>query len=278
MGDNGAVTTSGHTATRSPKADAQLMAAAAEARAALESTVSPTARTEVGEHLGAVAEDERVVTHFFAVTHPGYVGWRWAVTVTRASRQKAVTLNEVVMLPGESAVQPPEWLPWKDRVAADDLGPGDLVPVTEDDVRLVPAYLVGDEALDVAAARQQREVTRELGLGREVVLSIEGRDEAADRWYEGPHGPDNPIAKVAPGHCATCGFLLRLAGSLTHQFGVCANASSPSDGHVVSHDHGCGAHSDVREEPSQHQPAASSPFHDTLTFDTWGDADLEIIR
>ena len=71
---------------------------------------------------------------------------------------------------------------------------------------------------------------------------------------------------------------LRIAGPLTHQFGVCANVSSPSDGHAVSFDHGCGAHSDVREESSQHQPASAMPFHDTLTFDTWGDAELEIIR
>jgi hypothetical protein len=111
------------------------MAAVDEALAALVGTVS---ETEVGEHLGAVAEDERVVTHFFAATDPGYVGWRWAVTITRAYRQKTVTLNEVVMLPGESALQPPEWVPWKDRMAPGDLGPGDLVPVTEDDLRLVP--------------------------------------------------------------------------------------------------------------------------------------------
>jgi hypothetical protein len=269
------MTTPTQSPTRGPKADPQLMAAQDEARAALVDTVS---ETEVGEYLGAVAEDERVVTHFFAATDRGYVGWRWAVTITRASRQKTVTLNEVVMLPGESAVQAPEWVPWKDRMAPGDLGPGDLVPVTVDDVRLVAGYLVGDEALDAAAARDQREVIREIGLGRELVLSVEGRDEAADRWYDGPHGPYDPIAKVAPGHCGSCGFLLRIAGPLTYQFGVCANVSSPSDGHAVSFDHGCGAHSDVREEPSQHQPATGTPFHDTLTFDTWGDADLEIIR
>jgi len=251
------------------------MAAVDEARAALVATV---AEAEVGEHLGALPEDERVVTHYFAATDPGYVGWRWAVTITRASRQKEVTLNEIVMLPGQTAVQPPEWVPWKDRVQPEDLGPGDLVPVREHDPRLVPGYLVGDQELSPAAAREQREVIRELGLGREVVLSVEGRDEAADRWYDGPHGPFAPIAKEAPGRCGSCGFLVRLSGPLTHQFGVCANVSSPSDGHVVSFDHGCGAHSDVREEPSQHQPATAMPFHDTLTFDTWGDAELEIIR
>jgi DUF3027 family protein len=280
VGDNDAVTTPTPAPTRGAKADALLMGAVDEARAALVSTV-PAA--EVGDHLGAVAEDERVVTHYFATTDRGYVGWRWAVTITRAARQKTVTLNEIVLLPSETAVQAPEWIPWKDRMAPGDLGPGDLVPVPVDDPRLVPGYLVGDEALDAASAREQREVIREVGLGRDVVLSIEGRDEAADRWYEGPHGPHDPIAKVAPGNCGSCGFLIRLAGPMTSRFGVCANVSSPSDGHAVSFDHGCGAHSDVRDEPSQHQPAAAAPYHDTLTFDTltfetWGDADLEIIR
>ena len=225
-----------------------------------------------------MAEDERVVTHFFASTDPGYVGWRWAVTITRAPRQKTVTLNEIVMLPSDSAVVPPEWVPWKDRMAPEDLGPGDLVPIAADDPRLVPGYLVGDDALDSATAREQREVIREVGLGRELVLSVDGRDDAADRWYDGAHGPDDPIAKVAPARCGTCGFLVRISGPLGGQFGVCANLSSPSDGHAVSFDHGCGAHSDVHEEPSQHQPSTPLPFHDTLTFDTWGDAELEIIR
>ncbi len=251
------------------------MAAVDEASAALLGTV---AASEVGEHLGVVVEDERVVTHFFAAADPGYVGWRWAVTITRAPRQKTVTLNEVVMLPSELAVTAPEWVPWKDRVAPDDLGPGDLVPVADDDPRLVPGYLVGDEPLDGTSARELREVVFDVGLGRQVVLSVEGREEAADRWYDGEHGPDDPIAKVAPAQCETCGFLVRIRGPLSLQFGVCANVSSPSDGHVVSYDHGCGAHSDVHGEPSQHQPAAPLPYHDTLTSDAWGDADLELIR
>lgn len=251
------------------------MAASDEAGAALRSAVGAS---QVGAHVGAIVEDERVVTQLFDTTDPGYVGWRWAVTITRAPRQKAITVNEIVLLPGDTAVMAPEWVPWKDRMAPEDLRPGDLVPVSYDDPRLVPGYLVGDEALDAANARDQREVVRELGLGRELVLSVEGRDEAADRWYEGTNGPDDPIAKVAPALCATCGFLVRLNGALASMFGVCANVASPSDGHVVSFDHGCGAHSDVREEPGEHQPAAPLPFHDTLTFDTWGDADLEIIR
>lgn len=251
------------------------MAAVDDARAALVETVG---EEMVGEHLDALAEDDRLVTHHFACEDAGYVGWRWAVTVTRAPRQKVVTVNEVVLLPGVAAVLAPEWVPWRDRMAAGDLGPGDLVPVELDDLRLVPGYLVGDEALDGTSVRELREVTREVGLGRELVLSVEGRDEAAERWYDGPHGPDDPIAKAAPAQCVTCGFLVRMSGPLSAEFGVCANASSPSDGHAVSYDHGCGAHSDVRDESSHHEPGSPAPFHDTLTFDTWGDAELEIIR
>jgi hypothetical protein len=251
------------------------MAAVDEARTALVESVGDSS---VGDHLGAVAEDDRVVTHLFDCHDRGYVGWRWAVTLVRAPRQKQVTLNEIALLPGEAAVRPPEWIPWKDRVAPDDLGPGDLVPVSDDDPRLVPGYLVGDESLDAGNSRERREVVREVGLGREVVLSIEGRDDAAQRWYEGPHGPDNAVAREAPGRCGSCGFLLRLSGPLSLRFGVCANISSPSDGHAVSFDHGCGAHSDVRQERPQQSQTAAQPFHDTLTFDTWGDAELEIIR
>jgi hypothetical protein len=42
----------------------------------------------VGEHLGVVAEDDRVVTHRFVSGAPGYRGWQWAVTVARAPRAR----------------------------------------------------------------------------------------------------------------------------------------------------------------------------------------------
>ena len=62
----------------------------------------------VGEHLGARADDDRVVTHLFACPHPGYQGWRWSVTVARASRAKVVTVDEVVLLPGEGSMLAPD--------------------------------------------------------------------------------------------------------------------------------------------------------------------------
>lgn len=260
--------------TKAVKRDAALVAAVEVASAALAEEVGPDG---FGAHLGAEAEAERVVTHFFAATHAGYTGWRWAVTLTRAPRLKSVTVNEVVLLPGDEALVAPTWVPWKERLGKGDLGPGDLLPVEENDTRLVPGYLVGDPPLDPQTAREVREVVREVGLGREWVLSVEGRDQAAERWEASEKGPAAPIAVAAPAHCQTCGFMVRLAGPLASGFGVCANGSSPSDGEVVALTHGCGAHSDVRPEPSGQQQVAAEPILDTYTPDAWGDGDFEIV-
>src|SRR5215470_11711405 len=40
---------------------------------------------QVGEHVGADADGDRVVTHLFACLDPAYRGWRWAVTLARAT-------------------------------------------------------------------------------------------------------------------------------------------------------------------------------------------------
>jgi hypothetical protein len=268
----GATTTPAEPAKK-PKADAALASAVDDARAILASEVG---EDQFGEHLGVVVEDDRVVTHLFEARQPGYRGWQWGVTMTRAPRQKALTVNEIVLLPGAAALQPPPWVPWKERVQKGDLGPGDLVPIEEDDVRLVPGYLVGDEALDQTSARDVREVVREIGLGRERVLSVSGRDQAAERWLAGDNGPDAPIALAAPAKCASCGFMVRLNGPLSTAFGVCANVSSPSDGQVVAFGHGCGAHSDVREQA--HPSTATPTVHDTLAWDTWGDTEIDLFK
>ena len=138
-------------------------------------------------------------------------------------------------------------MPWADRIQPGDVTSGLLMPAAGDDVRLEPGYTGGESAADADPAEQSliRAVVAELGLGRERVLSLEGRDEAAERWLAGDGGPDNQMTKLAPDVCETCGFFVRLQGQLGMLFGVCANAYSASEASVVSVDHGCGAHSNV---------------------------------
>jgi hypothetical protein len=235
------VTASGSTATagraaRTPKLDQVCADAVDLARDGIE---DPNA----GAHLGVLAEGERLVTHFFDCTLPGYRGWRWAVTVARVSRSKHVTLCETSLLPGEEALRPPQWVPWQERLQPGDLGVGDLLPTSPDDDRLVPGYLHSDDPA-------VEDVAWELGLGRPRVMSREGRAETAERWYEGDRGPTAPIAQAAPrgARCGGCGFYLPLAGALRPAFGACGNVYAPDDGQVVSVDHGCGAHSEVLVE------------------------------
>ncbi len=245
--------------SRSRKGDAACIEAVDVARAA----AIDVARADlVGEHLGHDVEGERVVTHFFDCTTEGYRGWRWSVTVARASRAKVVTVDECVLLPGPEAILAPPWVPWDERLEPADLGPGDLLPTADDDPRLLPGYTGADDDPDPDASRA---VTDELGLGRARVLSPWGRDDAADRWRDGTGGPDTEISRAAPFRCETCGFLVPLAGALGRVFGVCANERAPFDGQVVSYDHGCGAHSEVRV--GQPLPAVAGPVFDTLSHE-----------
>ncbi len=246
------------------KPDAAAVAAVDPARAALLDEVDAA---DVGEHLGHVVEGERLVTHLFACTRPGYLGWRWSVTVARAPRQKSVTVDEIVLIPGDEAIVAPAWVPYRERIKPGDLSPGDLLPVEEDDPRLVPTYSFGDDALDADEKAQVRAVAQDLGLGRVRTLSVEGRDLAAQRWYDGDRGPNAPLAQSAPDSCTTCGFLMRIAGPLSDTFGVCANGDANDDGRVVSLDHGCGAHSEVRLAKKHEPQPLPEPVVDTITLD-----------
>ncbi|WP_341928173.1 DUF3027 domain-containing protein [Nocardioides psychrotolerans] len=251
------------------KTDSVAASAVDEARSALLLDVDPA---DVGEHLGSQAEGERVVTHLFACERKGYVGWRWSVTVARASRQKQVTVDEVVLIPGDDAIVAPEWVPYRERLQPGDMSPGDLLPVDDDDARLVPTYSFGDDPLDADEKAQVREVAKDLGLGRVRTLSLEGREMAAQRWYDGDAGPESALAQAAPDTCHGCGFLVRLAGPLSEMFGVCANGDANDDGRVVALTHGCGAHSEVRLA-KKHEPLPM-PEH---VFDTLSSDDYEIV-
>ncbi|MFI2455372.1 DUF3027 domain-containing protein [Streptomyces sp. NPDC019539] len=269
--------------TRSRTPDRLCAEAVDLARTAADEAAAPGV---VGEHVSLVSEGDRVVTHFFECREAGYRGWRWAVTVARASRAKNVTVDEAVLLPGPDALLAPEWVPWSERLRPGDLGPGDLLPTDAEDLRLEPGYsgedapppnsAVSAEMADRVDAEDAEIVTRapsrgaissvaeELGMRRARVLSRYGLHVAADRW-EDSFGAKTPMAQAAPASCQSCGFLMPLSGSLKQAFGVCANEFSPADGRVVSLSYGCGGHSEAAVMPKPPRPAP--PVLDSMRSD-----------
>jgi hypothetical protein len=254
--------------------DAEAAGAVELARAAAVQTASEELAvgesTEVGDYLGVRADAELTVVHGFQATLKGYQGWFWAVTVARVPGFEP-TVDEVVLLPGTDALLAPAWVPWSERLQPGDLSPGDVLPTPADDPRLVPSYLLSDDPA-------VEEVSFELGQGRPRVLSRLGRDELAERWYEGPTGPDSPMAKQAPAHCGSCGFFLPLAGSLRVLFGACGNEITETDGRVVSVDHGCGAHSEAIVEiaEDEHGEVYDDDQLEMVALDSGGGSDSEL--
>lgn len=195
----------------------------------------------VGDYIDVEYSDEnRIATYLFESKVPGYRGWRWCVTIAKVDGDSAPTICDVVSIPGPESLLAPEWIPFRDRVTPADITPGAILPSVHDDTRLVPgsAALPTDEELEPIESW-------DLGIARPRVLSIEGRDQAAQRWYSGDRGPNAPLAVSAPKPCQSCGFFIPITGALRGAFGVCANAVAPDDGRVVSVDHGCGAHSEA---------------------------------
>ena len=199
---------------------------------------------------------------------PAYVGWRWAVTLTRASRQKRVTIDEVVLLPGDDAIVAPEWVPYRERLKPGDLSPGDLLPVADDDPRLVPTYSFGDDPLDADDKAQIRD-------GRQGPRPGPGA-HPLDRGPRPRRASAGTTARAAPtrrwpsrlrSRAAPAGSWSGSPGRSSETFGVCANGDANDDGRVVAFGHGCGAHSEVRLA-KKHTPLPL-PEHvfDTVTLD-----------
>ncbi len=69
----------------------------------------------VGDFIGFVDEAEDVITMKFASRQKGYIGWQWHVTMFVSDDD--VSVSEVNLLPGETSLLAPDWVPWADRLA-----------------------------------------------------------------------------------------------------------------------------------------------------------------
>ena len=105
---------------RKPKLDTILADAVDAARGALADIASAQ---EIGDHLGVMAEGERLVTHRFVSHKKGYQGWTWFATLARVPRAKVkdLTVCEVGIIAGEDSLLAPAWVPWADRLAKEEI-------------------------------------------------------------------------------------------------------------------------------------------------------------
>jgi hypothetical protein len=176
---------------RTGKPDAVLAAAVDTARAAIEGIAKAS---EIGDHLAARTEGDRVVTHLFESRLPGYIGWQWYAVLTRNSRSKVITVNELGLLPSEDSILAPEWVPWAERVRPEDAREQD----TEDAREEAPAEgVAADGAPGETAADAETESGDETGSadesepGADAATAGEART-SAQTGTDGQTGTDRP--------------------------------------------------------------------------------------
>ena len=94
----------------------------------------------------------------------------------------------------------PPWVPYRERIQPGDLSPGR--PAARRGRRPAPGARRTPSATTRSTPttrRRSAQVADDLGLGRVRTLSPEGRDLAAQRWYDGDGGPESPLAQSRPG-------------------------------------------------------------------------------
>jgi len=99
--------------TSTPDADARLLESH---DLALEALREITPASTIGPAAGYTVEEGGAVSLRFENRLPGYPGWYWTVTVARVDDADPTVL-ELELLPGDSALLAPEWVPWAERLA-----------------------------------------------------------------------------------------------------------------------------------------------------------------
>ena len=92
----------------------ELVAATRELALAALHEITPA--STVGPAAGHTVEESGAVSLRFENRLAGYPGWYWTVTVAQVDDAEPTVL-EVELMPGESALLAPEWVPWAERLA-----------------------------------------------------------------------------------------------------------------------------------------------------------------
>ena len=134
---------------------------------------------EVGALVGRTLIGDGVWDYRFASAIKGYEGWQWSVTLYRDEDADTWTVDESSLVPTDAALQPPAWVPWKDRLLPSDLSVTDAMGTDPDDPRLTAGYK------PVQAKPQNSEVQQTPGdneEGRKALTSAQtdGSDQQTD--------------------------------------------------------------------------------------------------
>ncbi|MEC5180916.1 DUF3027 domain-containing protein [Arthrobacter sp. CG_A4] len=165
---------------RTGKADAVLAAAVDVARTAVEG-IAPAG--QIGRHLGAKSEGDRLVTHLFESKLAGYGGWQWYAVLTRNSRSKVVTVDELGLLPSEDAILAPEWVPWAERVRPGD-EQGDEAPAAGAETRDQGAAEPGTDDASAGADPAEDDSAEDGTTPEDDSDDADGNADGADDEYD----------------------------------------------------------------------------------------------
>lgn len=177
----------------------------------------------VGELLSGDRSVEDVVDLAFASRLPGYIGWRWTVSMAQLP-DAGPSVLEVELLPSDGALLAPPWVPWAERLAEyrrahpED---AEAVDVDEADDELDDDELdedeldadedvLDDEADDVldgvdfeaAGDADDDEALEDEGLGDEddADETFDHDDDDADDTFDGDEGDDGDEAAEPEEH------------------------------------------------------------------------------
>lgn len=92
----------------------ELASAARELALAALHEITPA--STVGPAAGYAVEESGAVSLRFENRLPGYPGWYWTVSVAQVDDAEPTVL-EAELMPGDSALLAPDWVPWAERLA-----------------------------------------------------------------------------------------------------------------------------------------------------------------
>ena len=78
--------------------------------------VESAPRDGVGPFIDSLDEGDSVFSYRFECKLKGYRDWLWNVVIFAPADQEP-TVSEVLLLPGESSLIAPDWVPWSERLA-----------------------------------------------------------------------------------------------------------------------------------------------------------------